>query len=240
MPKTVWPLCLLVLLGLLGAAPARAAGEPALSEVAVVGEGEVSAQPDVAYVVLGVETQAKSALEAQRENARLITAVIQRLSALGVAAQDVESSGFSLFPVRVYDKEGGGERTAGYRVSNRVSVTLTDLAKVGPVIDGAVAAGANNVQQVSFSVREPWRLQQEALRRAAGAAEAKAAVLADALGARLGAVLEVVDETAGGPPVLFAKEVFGRGEADAGPTPILPGELEVRARVRVRFALDRR
>ncbi|MDI6871999.1 MAG: SIMPL domain-containing protein [Bacillota bacterium] len=224
---------------LLGATPGAAEG-PEKTELSVTGEGEVALQPDVAYVTLGVETQAKRALEAQQENARLITSVIQRLAALGVPQERVRSSGFHVYPVRVYDKNSGVDRLVGYRVSHRITVTLTELDKVGPVIDGAVAAGANNVDDVRFFVEDLGRVKLEALRRAAGEARAKAEVMAQALGATLGRVVAVSDETAMGPSSFLAREAFSKGDlaGAAAPTPILPGELTVRARVTVRFALS--
>lgn len=229
----------LILAGVLMAlgTAAATAEESLLADIRVTGEGEVALRPDVAYVTMAVETHAGTALEAQRENARRITAVVTRLLACGVPQEGIESSGFSLYPERVYDKEAGGDRVSGYRVTNQVTVTWTDLDKVGNIIDAAVGAGANQVARVTFSVADPGRAKQEALRKAAAEARTKAETLAQALGVRLGRVLSAAEETAGFDPPVFAvrERTFGAGDAS---TPLFPGELTLRARVAVRFAIE--
>jgi uncharacterized protein YggE len=113
------------------------------------GDGEVPLPADLAYVNLGVENTGRNTTEAQRENARVTTAVIQRLVAQGVPADRIKSAGFGLYPQTTYDKPSGTEKITGYRVSNRLSVAVTDLARVGAVVDSAIAAGATNVDDVS-------------------------------------------------------------------------------------------
>ncbi|MGE5554068.1 MAG: SIMPL domain-containing protein [Betaproteobacteria bacterium] len=227
----------LVWVALLLVAPAAMAEEPLNNELLVTGEGEVTLRPDVAHVALGIETQAKSVVEAHQENARRSTAVVQRLVSLGVARQMIASTNFNVYPVRVYDEKTKIDRLIGYRVSNRITVTLTDLDKVGAVIDGAVAAGANNVDDVSFSALDPGRAKLEALRQAATEARRKAEVIAEALGAKLGRVIVAAEGAEVGPPVLYERTTL-KGAAPQASTPIQAGDLKVQARVTARFTLE--
>lgn len=222
---------------LVGALPAGAAGEAGPGGgLFATGEGEVTLQADVAYVQLAVETFAKTTVEAQRENARLTTAVIGRLAGLGLPKDAIQSAGFSVHPVMVYDNTKRKQQLTGYQVSNRLSVTVRDLVKVGAVVDGAVGAGANAIYDVTFTAEDVSAAKAEALRRACAEVKAKAQVMSDALGLKLGKALSVSDEVSpSNPPyVLYAKSAAG----DAAPTtPFVPGEIRIRARVTAQFAL---
>ncbi len=220
---------------------ALAAGEAAeedspSSGLFVTGEGEVMIQADIAYVSLGVENFARTTTEAQRDNARATTAVIQRLVGAGVPADRIKSAGFGLYASSSFDKNKGTERIDGYRVTNRLSVTVTDLSRVGAVVDAAIAAGATHIYEVRFTAQDTSQVKADALRRAVAEARAKAEVIAESLGLKLGRVVSAVDEvSAFGPPLLMRM----KGAADAAPTPFLPGDVKVTARVTVQFALDR-
>ena len=73
----------------------------------------------------------------------------------------------------VYDyPQDGGQKLIGYQFSNQVDVTVRDLTKVAAVIDGAIAAGANTVDGVTFSVNDPVAAESQA--RTAAMADAKA------------------------------------------------------------------
>jgi hypothetical protein len=189
----------------------------------------------MADINLGVEYTGRTTTEAQRENARVTTAVIQRLVAQGVPADRIKSAGFGLYPQTTYDQQSRTERLTGYRVSNRLTVTVTDLSRVGAVVDAAIAAGATNVFDVSFTAQDVSSVKAEALRRAVADARAKAEAIAAALGVKLGRVLSAADDTtSAGPPVLMRLK---SAEA-ASPTPFLPGGVKVHARVAVQFALE--
>ncbi|MGE5508631.1 MAG: SIMPL domain-containing protein [Chitinophagales bacterium] len=231
-------LVLVTVLVLAGALPALAAGEPANGgSLFVTGEGEVALQADVAHVQLAVETLAKTTVEAQRENARLTTAVVTRLGGLGLPKDAIKSAGFSIHPVTTYDAAKGKQLLTGYQVNNRLSVTVKDLDRVGTVVDTAVAAGATTVYDVTFTTANVSAAEAEALRRACAQARRKAETMSGALGLTLGKVLSVSDEvsTSGPPYLMYAK---ASGAADAAPsTPFMPGEVKVRARVTVQFAI---
>ena len=73
-------------------------------------------------------------------------------SAAGAGAE-VKTSGYSLQPMRVY-KEGQPPTITGYEARNSVTVTMSDLTKVGAVIDATAQAGANDVAGISFHAEE--------------------------------------------------------------------------------------
>jgi uncharacterized protein YggE len=199
------------------------------TRVVVSGEAIVAAQPDTAVLHISVVTQNKNALEAQSENATRSDAVIRAVKAAAEAGAEVKTSGYVLTPQRVY-RENQPPTITGYEVRNSVTVTMSDLTRVGAVIDAAAGAGANDVDNVTFTLRKDRQARGEALSEATRAAIAKAQVLAQALGGRLTRVVEVRE--GGAPP----RPVYTMERADvrvAQATPIEVGTLDIRTEVQL-------
>lgn len=224
-------------------APAAAQTPPTAPQaprtIRVSAVGEVQVTPDQAALDLAVETLASTARAAGEENARRMERVIQALVAAGVPRADIATRNYSIYPE--YEPVEGGEapRVRGYRVNNTVSVETRDLARVGPLIDAALAAGANRVDGVRFSLSNPQAAGNRALRQAVEQARASAETMAAALGVRLGRVL---DASTGVEPPVFPMPRFEAADMAmraAAPTPIQPGEQTVRATATLVFEILR-
>ncbi|MCD4840754.1 MAG: SIMPL domain-containing protein [Methanosarcinales archaeon] len=197
--------------------------------------GTVTVSPDKAVVYLGVQTQSADATTAQQENAEKMDRIIAALKDAGIAEDDMETSGYSMYPMRSYEAE---EPTiTGYVVSNRLMVTVTDVDKVGDIIDTAVNAGANEVQSVSFTLSDDARqdARSQALENAVEAARSDADTLAEILDVTLLGPVEVT--TSGGSvvtpyPVPYAA-VDEAGYEMRKSTSILPGDISVTAYVQM-------
>jgi len=201
-----------------------------MSRVTVSGDSIVNAQPDTAILTLSVVTQARGALQAQQENAKQSESVVRALKAAAGSGGEVKTSGYSLQPQRVY-KENQPPTITGYEARNSVTVTLSDLSKVGTVIDAASQVGANEVAGIAFTLRQDRQVRDEALRQATREAFGKAQVIANALGGRVIRIVEVQEE--GTPRPLPRYETMARATADVGSTPIEVGTLEVTSRVQL-------
>src|SRR5688572_6240154 len=139
-----------VLLALLLASVAHAqTTEP--SSIVVSGEGLVKVAPDQAWVRIGTESRSKNSKEAQQRNAEVMTAVQQKLTALGIPKDAVRTVGIDLQPE--FDYNNGRQTLRGYVARNTVEVRVDDFAKVGDVLDAAVASGATNVHGLRFDVK---------------------------------------------------------------------------------------
>jgi uncharacterized protein YggE len=202
-----------------------------LTKVAVTGDSIVQAQPDTAILTVSVVTQGRLALDAQRENATKSEAVVRALKNAAGAGAEVKTSGYSLQPIRVY-KEGQPPVITGYEARNSVSVTLSDLTKVGAVIDATAQAGANDVAGISFTLRKDRPARDQALAEATREALAKAQVIAAALGGRVVRIAEVQEEGVERPrPVYAVQAQMMRTTADS--TPIEVGTLDITSRVQL-------
>ena len=87
--------------------------------VSVTGTGMVSITPDIAYISIGVHTESPTASEAVDENNAQTQKVIDSLVESGVAAEDIRTSNFSIWPNQYYDDMGQPTGTY-YSVDNTV------------------------------------------------------------------------------------------------------------------------
>jgi hypothetical protein len=206
-----------------------------VARVVVSGDSTVRSRPDTALVTVAVVTQGQTALAAQAENARKSEAVVRAVRAAAGAGAEVETSGYSLQPQYTY-RQNEPPLIQGYQARNGVNVTMGDLSKVGAVIDAATAAGANNVDNLSFTLRRDRPARDQALAEATRAALGKAQVIAQALGGRVTRIVEVQEATDQPRPVpLYKTEMTMRsaGAEAAQSTPVEIGTLDIRAQVQL-------
>src|SRR6185369_13638627 len=205
-----------------------------LTRVMVVGDSVVQAQPDTAILTISVVTQNRAAIQAQQENAAKTDEVVRVLKTVAGAGAEVKTSGYSVQPQRVY-KEGQPPTITGYEVRNSVTVTTSDLTKVGPIIDAAAQAGSNDISGIAFTLRQDRPARDRALGEATQEAVGKARMIANALGGRVVRIVEVQEEGfQQRPPVpVYQTENFLAGAKSAVATPIEVGSLEITSRVQV-------
>jgi uncharacterized protein YggE len=215
--------------------PEATAGSLNLTRVVVTGNALVQAQPDTAVVVVAVTTQATRALEAQQENARKSDAVVRSVKDAAGPRAEVKTSGYNLQPQYAYP-QGGSPIIRGYEARNSVTVTLSDLTRVGAVIDAATSAGATNVDSLSFTLRQDKQARAQALADATREALDKAQAIAQALGGRVIRIIEVQETTAGRPIPIYKSEMAatrGMVAQAAPPTPIEVGALDISSQVQL-------
>ncbi|HEV8370307.1 MAG TPA: SIMPL domain-containing protein [Pyrinomonadaceae bacterium] len=202
-----------------------------VTRVLVSGDSVVQVQPDTAVLTISVVTQSKQALEAQQQNATKTEAVVRALKAVAGSGSEVKTSGYSLQPQRVY-KEGQPPTITGYEARNSVSVTISDLTKVGAVIDAAAQAGANDVGGIAFTLRQDRPAKDKALGEATREALSKARVIAQALNGRVSRIVEVQEDGFQRPQPIYQAQEFAMVRSQAS-TPIEVGSLDIRSRVQL-------
>lgn len=203
-----------------------------VTRVMVAGDSIVQAQPDTAIVTVSVVTQNRQALAAQQENAAKTDAVMRALKAAAGSGAEVKTSGYSVQPQRVY-KENQPPTITGYEVRNSVTVTLSDLTKLGNVIDASAQAGANDISGIAFTLRQDRQARDRALSEATQEAMGKARVIAQALGGRVVRIVEVQEEGfQQRPPVPVYQVEAMMAKRDVA-TPIEVGSLDISSRVQV-------
>lgn len=200
-----------------------------LTTVTVTGDARVLAQPDTAIISISVVTQNNSAVQAQQQNASQTNSVLNALKIAAGNDAEIKTSGYSLIPQRVY-RENQPPTITGYEARNNITVTLSNLNRVGAIIDAAGKAGANNIDGISFTLRNDRDVRGRALTEAAREALAKANTLASALGGRVVRITAVQESGANPHPVMYAQREALSATAD---TPIQVGALEINSQVQL-------
>jgi uncharacterized protein YggE len=190
--------------------------------------GEVKVAPDMATITFGVVTEATTAQEAMALNATQMTRVAAALRRAGIAERDIQTSGLNLQAQYDY-VQNEPPKLRGYQATNRVTVNINDLTKVGTTADAVVAAGVNQIDGISFGLKDPKTAEDQARRLAVQALQAKARLYAEALGVQLGGIRSLNE--GGGyspqPPMpVFAMARMQSAGADS--TPVSAGELSVK------------
>ena len=223
---------------LLVAAPALAQAEPATGTTLDVGaEGRVARVPDVATIRAGVVAQAPTAAAALADQANRMARVLAALKKAGIAPRDIATAQVGLSPQYRY-ADNQPPVVTGYQATNSVAVRFRDIGRAGAILDGLVAAGANQIDGPELSVDQPEAALDEARTQAIGRARARAELYARAAGLHVRRIVSISEgavETAGPrPPMLYARAAA----APQADTQIAAGERDLAVTVQVRFLLD--
>lgn len=222
---------------------AQAPGEPTTAiqqAITVVGEGTAPVEPDIAVANIGVQVANEDVQAASSEAQEIMNAVLAAIQEQGVAEEDIQTSGFSIFaefgPI---GPTGEQPQTPLYRVTNNVNATVRDLEQVAAVLDAAIGAGANNIFGVNFSIDDPSEAASAARADAIEQAGVKAQELAELTGLQLGNVIsvsEIIGSRGGfyGGSSLNAASQIGLG---GGGGPIAPGQLNVTVQLEVIYSV---
>lgn len=204
--------------------------------VTVTGSGETLVSADTAIVSVGVNVRRPAAPEAQSAANEVIAAIRAALTAAGFNEEDINTGFINLYGVYDYTKDV--EEIVAYNANSTLAVRVTDMARVGEVIDLAFGAGANTLDYVTFSVSDDTAARAESLKAAVADAQAKAAVLAEAAG--LGE-LEIVSVQEGGVSSYesgvnnFSRKVAGAETSMDYATVVRASKISVSASVTITF-----
>lgn len=239
------PLALLVLPALMlmsylpGVAASDSSASPYQRTIQVSGNGEAHAAPDYATLSLAIETHAKSAADAAANNAALAQKITQALTLKLGGQGKISTGGYSLNPEYNNPQANGRPRVEGYQAQNSITVETAKLDLIGPLIDAAIAAGANRVDSLDFTLRNDSGPRNEAIADAAKDARTQAEALATSLGVKLGPIISATTESEARPiPVMPMARFSAMANVNAAPTPVNPGEITVPATVSLTYAIQ--
>jgi len=234
-------LVLAVSISACGTSPAQGNNQQ-IRNLNINGNGSKDISPDIAYVNVGVHTEAKTVQASVIQNNTNAQKVMTALSDLGVKGEDLRTSNFSIYSIQKYDNETGELLGTFYAVDNNIIVTVRDLSKLGTLLDSAVKAGANNINNVQFDVADHSAALEEARAEALSNAIQQANEMADAAGIKLGDIQTIYYYDYVPSPAQPVYMDYGKGgggdmQASRAEVPINPGQLTITASVSIVYAL---
>ena len=209
------------------------ADQTAAGTIVVSGTGRVAVQPDVADLRLGVSVSKPTVEAARGEAAATMDAILRAVDDAGIPRGDVRSAMLSVQPRYDY-RDGRSPVLTGYEIANLVEVSVRDLAVLGDVIDGTLAAGATSMDALTFRLADAAAAEGEARRRAMAQARSRADVLAEAAGLTIDGVSDIIEGQPVRPPMPVPKAERMALAADVA-TPVEAGMLEVVVTVSVTY-----
>ena len=224
--------------GLIACSCMTAQAEDSRRSITTTGNGVVITQNNRAVMYLAVETMSPDAKQAAQDNANIMTKVKHAVIGAGAAPDKIETDNYTMYPVYEYDK--GKVKSRKYEVNNRMKVVVEDLTKAGAVMDAAISAGANRIENIMFTVRNPGKYKDDALREAAQDARRKADIIAASLGKTVTNVISVTDNSVRVSPrnyMMNAKMAGGNNMAESATTPMEGGDAKVESSVTVVFEI---
>jgi uncharacterized protein YggE len=202
--------------------------------VVTVATALVRRPADRAFIAIAVESRAPNPKDARDKNAELMAAVRKGLKEARLPDEAVRTLSYYVEPE--YDYVKGKQTLRGYAARNTIEARVDEMDRVGEIIDSAVTAGATSVGNPRFDLKDRDSVAREALKQAVAEARAKAEAAAAGAGRSVERVLGIEEQgvTPQPPPRPFAAVSRGAiAEADLPQTQVVPGEIEVRAEVKL-------
>lgn len=225
-------------------------GVAATNTIAVSGDGEILAAPDIATISFTVREEAKKVSDAQDKVSVKVKAALASVRAQGVADKDIKTQNYSSYPKYEWQEGAvscaglncppyrpGKQVIVGYEVSQSVTVTVRNLESVNALVEGLATAGVTEMQGPNFTIDKEDDLKAQARKQAIEKARAKAEILARDLGVTL---VRIVSFSEGqNYPMYATMKSVGLGAAEAAaPTPELPqGEQKITSNVTVTYEI---
>lgn len=224
----------IVAVAALSVRPQPASGAPTLTDpaphtITVTGTAKVTVVPDVARVSFGVNVTKGTVKAARATAAQQMTAIIEAVKGLGIAEQDIQTTGLNLWPQYARNST----KVTGYTLSEQIQVTVRDLDRASDVVDTAMAKGATEMNGITFEMADPAKALNDARVAAIAAARTSAEAMASAAKVGLGSVVSVSDASPA--PIVYP---YQRMAAMDAATPIQPGSQDISATVSVVFEIE--
>jgi uncharacterized protein YggE len=200
--------------------------------ISVSGSGSVKVPADMAKLTFSVQTKEATALASVQNNAAKMNKVYDALKKIGISEDNISTANYSLYQENYW--KDGKDIPGLYVTSNNITVILEDVEKSGLVIDTAISAGVNQMNGISFLVKDSKAAVEQARRLAFQQAKEKAELFAEEAGCKLGKVISIM-ENSGSYPVV--REMADAKMMATNSTTISAGQDSITASVSVVFEL---
>jgi hypothetical protein len=201
-------------------------------KIDVSGYAEITEKADLAEIYLGVETQDTIASASQKENADIMDKIYKAIYSY-VHKEDVETVTFSL--ETVIDWSDGKQNVVGYKTTHIIKIKASP-DDAGKIIDAAVDAGANQINNIVFTLSDSKKEEKgkEALKKAILNARGKAEIVASEIGVKLGKPVYISADYSNVIPYYSSY----KSVPEAAGTQISTGDVKVTASVSVSYGFE--
>lgn len=158
-------------------------------------EGRVKVKPDMAYIRMGLSTEADTVEEAQTKNSETMNMLIAQLKGMGIADDDIKTENYNVYPM--YDWLDEGQVLSGYRVDQNLRIRIKDLTMSEKIIGLAGELEINEVGSLEYSIEDDDVYIEQARVQALKKVGQKARALTQALGVKIVGIVSYDEYDAG-------------------------------------------
>lgn len=207
------------------------------STITVDGKYESSYKPDQAKVWAGISILKPNAQDAQNEANKVTNAIIDSLRAKGIKEEDIGTENFNLYEDKTWTQTG--EKSNGWRATQTLIIKTRDFSKIGTIVDSAVNNGANQINNIEFSLtsEKEAEYKKKAISEATKSAKEKAEAMALGSGAKLGKVKSITESNFNYYPYMYNMAKTAGAGAVAESAQVLPKDVNVNANVMIVYEI---
>lgn len=220
--------------------PQLAAAEEHRDTITLSGTAQTDVEPDMATLNINLEGTAETAAAAREITAEKLQELKNVLLGETITSDNVSTTSYNLEPV--YEIVDHKRKLTGYTASSTIEIKITDLQRLGAVIDKCVNKSGGTVDSVQFGLQDPGLIERKLLGTATENAAEKARIIANAGGRNLGALVDAsVDGDVGAARVMNAKNMSMAtadvAELKMSATELMPGTINISVTVNTVFSL---
>lgn len=168
-------------------------------EIEVSGTGELNVEPDIVRISFSIENRSKSLEDAIEENNDKVSDIMEFLKDFGIAEKDIKTSYFSFDTRYLWDKEKSKfdySKVSHYEVSKSINILIRKLDKIEELVDELAGEGVTSLNSFKYDVEDRIQYKKLAREMALKAAKEKAQEMVNVMGAKLGKVLWIKEQSA--------------------------------------------
>lgn len=155
------------------------------------GYGEVKVKPDRAKVSLSVSAIHKEALDAKTDVDKRVDNFLAAAQKAGIKKKDITASRLHTRPQYEYSRMTSKQQFVGYNATRTLTVTVRKLEQLTDIMDLALQHKIQNIGNISYESSDEDKHRNQARLDAIENSKQKAAALAKAYGAELGAIVNI-------------------------------------------------
>lgn len=206
--------------------------------ISVSGNATISTKPDQAQINLSVNTQAIDSATAKAELDKKVNAFFDALNDMGIDDEDIVARSMNISAQ--YDYQNRQQKFIGFQASRSIVVELSDLDKIHPVLDTAVAMKVDGIQGIQYASSKEDELREQARAEAIKDSITKATDIAQAYDAKLGPVDNINYHSSNTNQPITVDAFRAQGllsESESAGGRFIPGDITITDNISVSFSL---
>lgn len=188
--------------------------------------------PDIAEIILGIETINEDIESALNENHKKIEDIKEALKQ--ISGLQISTANYRVTPKENYNEDD--KKISSHRVVNLLSVKITDLEIINRVIDNSLNAGANSVNRIEYDLKNRKEAKNEVIKEALKGIQNKADFVTQNLDKKKNKIISLnLNDSSGRNVVYETQDKLASPQRGPG---IKPDKIKIKVNVRATYKVS--